>query len=155
MVHRCSCCKKTFKTDKRHPHQKFCSDKPCQRARRTQWQNRKVKIDPDYKANQYDAQRDWRKRNPDYWRKYRHENPLYTERNRQQQTLRRSDRQHTKVAGPLLRPQSLVANMDVVPSQHAVNSGRYRLFPVDEHGVAKMDAVIVQLSVIERLTATV
>jgi hypothetical protein len=154
MEHRCSCCKRIFRIDKRHPHQKFCSGKPCQRARRTQWQNRKVKIDPDYKANQYDAQRDWRKRNAEYWRKYRQEHPIYTERNRQRQKQHRSDRKKSTVPDPFLQSQNFVANMDLVPSQHAVNSGRYRIFTVDEHGVANMDAVIVQLSVIEQLTAT-
>jgi len=52
------------------------------------------------------------------------------------------------------KQHALVAKMDVAISQPIVVSGRYRLEAVESGDVAKMDSVIVQLSIIERLAKT-
>jgi len=52
------------------------------------------------------------------------------------------------------KQHALVAKMDIANSQPIVVSGRYRLEAVESGDVAKMDSVIVQLSIIERLAKT-
>ena len=98
----CLCCKKHF-----HPHpavrdQQYCSNQECQRARKRKWQKEKLSRDSDYRANQAEAQRQWRRRNTDYWKEYRKKNPTYTERNREDQRERNRRR----------RSEAEIAKMD-------------------------------------------
>ena len=100
--------------------------------------------DPAYRANQADAQKLWHKKNPHYMRDYRNSHPDYVYRNRELQKQRRA-----KTAGSFLYPSGGVVKMDARSSQVPVLTGRYRLVPMD---VVKMDAITVQLSILEGVT---
>ena len=51
--------------------QNYCGRADCQRARRREWQRKKMATDPDYRENQRNSQKQWQEKNPDYWRDYR------------------------------------------------------------------------------------
>jgi len=105
------------------PHQRFCSAKACQRARRRAWQIR--------------AQASWRARHPDYWRRYRETHSAYRDRNCAMQRRRNAQ-----------RTASAVANMDVWPAHRPLASGFYILRNAVEAGVAKMNAWTVHIAVL-------
>jgi hypothetical protein len=141
---RCAACDDLFTPRHNVPNQTYCSKPECQRERRRRWQRQKLKSDPDYRSNQAAAQRRWRERNRDYWRGYRRSHPTYTERNRRAQRQRNRKRIQA-VAGP---SPPLIAKMDAYPSQSPVASGTYRLVPVCDGGIAKMDAYLVEMHVL-------
>lgn len=143
---RCTACDDLFTPRRNIPDQRFCSKPECQRERRRRWQRQKLKADPDYRANQAAAQRRWRERNPDYWRRYRQSHPAYTERNREQQHQR--NRKRGRIAASPSAPA--IAKMDVCRAQMGFASGTYRLIPVSERGIAKMDAYLVEMHVLSR-----
>lgn len=118
-------------------YQRYCSDPECQRARKRQWQKEKRAKDSDYREAQAKAQRQWCSRNPDYWRRYRQRNPEYAERNRQEQRERN-------------RRRRLIAKMDALKAENAIIPGRYRLVPVCNGLIAKMDELIVEIGVISK-----
>jgi len=55
--------------------QQYCGRKKCQRARKAEWQRTKLKVDPQYKANQDEARAKWRRKNPEFSKQYRDANP--------------------------------------------------------------------------------
>lgn len=152
MERQCVNCAEAFIIDIRHLRQKYCAKKECQSARRNLWQREKLKQDADYRANQTDAQRRWREKHPDYWKNYRAKHPGYVERNRAMQKQRR---QRCSISCAAERSAvRCVAKMDVAPRQAIINSGLYRLLPVQGHGVAKMDVVMVQLIKMDEVAAS-
>jgi hypothetical protein len=136
----CLCCKRRFKAHPAVRDQRYCSDPDCQKARKRKWQKEKLARDSDYRANQAEAQRQWRSRNKGYWKQYRRRNPAYTERNRIRQRERNRGRRSGKG----------IANMDELKRKTVIPSGRYRLVPFCNPGIAKMDELIVELDVISR-----
>lgn len=138
MEKRCECCKRGFIPHPAVPHQEYCSDPECQKTRKRRWQKAKLSNDGDYRANQAEAQRQWRSRNRDYWRQYRRRHPAYTERNR----LGQKERNRRRQSG------SEIAKMDELKGRTVIRSGRYRLVPFCNLGIAKMDELIVELGVI-------
>jgi len=134
----CECCKRRFIPHPAVRHQEYCSDPECQKTRKRKWQKEKLASDSDYRANQAEAQRQWRSRNRDYWRQYRRRNPAYTEGNRMGQKER--NRRRRSGAG--------IAKMDELRGETVIRSGRYRLVPLYNPGIAKMDELIVELGVI-------
>jgi hypothetical protein len=88
MEKRCLCCKRPIIAHPAVANQRYCGDPECQKARKRKWQKEKLAGDPDYRANQAEAQRQWRSRNRSYWREYRMRNPAYTEANRIRQRER-------------------------------------------------------------------
>ena len=136
----CLCCKKPFHPHPAVHHQQYCSDPECQKARKRKWQKEKLANDRDYRANQAEAQKQWRSRNKDYWKKYRERHPAYTERNREDQRERNRRR----------RSGGEIAKMDELKGETLIPSGRYRLVPLCNVGIAKMDELIVELGVISR-----
>ena len=134
----CLCCKKRFKPHPAVSHQEDCSDPECQKTRKRRWQKEKLANDSDYRANQAEAQKQWRSRNRDYWRQYRERNPAYTEKNRIGQRERNRRR----------RLGSGIAKMDELRGETVIPSGRYRLVPFCNLAIAKMDELIVELGVI-------
>lgn len=141
---RCAACGERFTPRRNVPDQQYCSQRACQRARRRRWQQRKLKQDPDYRANQAGAQQRWRERNPDYWRRYRQTHPDYTARNRAQQRQRNRQRAVT-ASSP---SPADIARMDAYRCQTPVVSGTYQLIPVAGAAVANMDAYLVKMHVI-------
>jgi hypothetical protein len=119
------------------PHQRYCSSKACQRARRRDWQNRRLHVDDDYRDNQARAQAKWRAGHSSYWREYRAAHPAYRERNRNTQRVRNARRN--------LEP---IAKMDVIRSRHPLGSGFYVLCDAGAAGAAKMDAWTVHIAVL-------
>jgi hypothetical protein len=144
---RCKNCGCLFQVCSRVAKHEYCDKEECQRTRKRQWQKRKRATDPAYRANQQDAQERWREVHPDYWKNYRANHPLYTERNREKQRERNRLRRQKKADASILKP---IAKMDTIPPENVIFSGTYRLIPFDAQGIAKMDAKIVQLSVISR-----
>jgi hypothetical protein len=138
MEKRCLCCQRRFIPHPAVQHQRYCSDLECQKTRKRNWQKEKLASDSDYRANQVDAQRQWRRRNRDYWREYRRRNPAYMERNR----IRQRERNRVRRSG------SGIAKMDELKGKAFIRSGRYRLVPLGNLGIAKMDELVVEIGVI-------
>jgi len=138
---RCRHCGRIFTVSPRvGERQKFCGRQECQRARKSQWTREKLRRDEAYRLNQVDAQRLWRQRNPGYWRQYRERSPAYTQRNREKQ--RERNRRLRSQRASLFRP---IANMDEIKGQEQAISGIYSLIPVPGAGIAKMDAILVEI----------
>ena len=135
----CVSCGQTFQSRPQVPHQTYCSSPACQLQRRKHWLRLKLQTDPDYRENQTRAQQTWSQRNPDYWRQYREANPDYVDRNRAQQRRRDGD----SVAGSL-------AKIDASIPPDSLPTGLYRLIPVTNSDLAKMDVWIVEITVRDR-----
>ncbi|MBI5233722.1 MAG: hypothetical protein HY880_05145 [Deltaproteobacteria bacterium] len=134
----CIFCKRRFLVNPRLCNQEYCSRPECQRARKRRWQKEKIAKDGEYRENQAAAQREWCGRNRGYWREYRRRNPAYAERNRRQQRERNR------------RRRLKVAKMDASGAENVISSGRYRLVPLCNRGIAKRDALIVEIGVVSR-----
>ncbi len=127
---RCAHCRCLFLPNPRVKTQRFCSNKTCQRARKTRWQQDKIATDADYQANQRDCQRSWKKCHPHYWRQYRNQHADYAERNR----LLQKHRDHRRRLHHL-------AKMDVSETVSSLKPGIYHLIPEAGQDLAKMDAL--------------
>lgn len=138
----CAACGQTFQPRPQVPQQTYCSASGCQLQRRKHWQKFKLQADPDYRDNQTRAQQAWSQRNPDYWRQYRQSHPDYVDRNRAQQRGRDS----AAATGSL-------AKMDASNPPTPLTSGLYRLIPVADPDLAKMDVWIVEITVRDHQTA--
>ena len=134
---RCPICGKQFVPRPQVQQQQICSSAECQRERKRRWQQAKRQTDPAYNIGQREHAKKWADLHPNYSRNYRAKNPDYVERNRAQQKIR-----NTK------RCDALIAKMDVSRPERLVPSGIYRLTPVDASKIAKMDAWIVEISLI-------
>lgn len=139
----CINCGKILDTPLRNPNRTYCNSPDCQKVRKRIWQKQKIASDPIYKANQRDAQKVWRDANPDYYKKYRKKNDAYTQKNRTRQAERNKNR---RVPMQNQAP-NLIANMDASKSNYNMNTGVYQLIPMTDGKIAKMDAMIVQLTV--------
>lgn len=141
----CACCHELITP--RNNLQTYCSKEQCQRKRKSEWQKTKLTNDVSYRQNQADSQRVWRDKNKDYMPEYRKRHPQYVERNREQQKVRRKNCSTSSL------PQNPdVVKMDARLAQIAsipLLGGIYMLSPA---GVVNMDAVMVQLTVLERVT---
>ena len=138
MEKRCECCKRRFIPHPAVRHQEYCSDPECQKTRKRTWQKEKLARDSDYRANQAEAQKQWRSRNREYWRQYRKRNSAYTEKNR----IRQRERNRGRRSGVG------IAKMDELKGKTVIPSGRYRLVPFCNLGIAKRDELIVEIGVI-------
>ncbi len=134
-IKHCPACGDQFQPRPQIPQQTYCSAPACQLQRRKQWQRLKLQTDPDYRDNQGRAQQAWSQRNSDYWRQNRESHPDYVDRNRVQR-----GRDGDPVTGSL-------AKMDASNSPASLPSGLYRLIPVSDPNLAKMDVWIVEIAV--------
>ena len=71
----CCHCGDLFELSPRHKNQTFCKKIACQKAKKAEWQRRKMKTDSEYRSNQKMSQKKWARSNPDYWKDYRNDNP--------------------------------------------------------------------------------
>jgi hypothetical protein len=133
----CHACGNAFVPLLHVPRQQYCSSKACQRARRRDWQNNRLRIDSDYRDNQARAQAKWRAGHVSYWREYRATHPAYRQRNRSMQRLRNARRSFEPIA-----------NMDGSESSQPLASGFYVLCDAHESGVANMNAWTVHIAVL-------
>ena len=138
---KCKHCGRSFVISARHPDQKYCTQKECQRARKNDWQRHKLASDEDYRSNQVACKTEWLKRNTGYWKQYRKKHPEYAQRNREKQRKRNLNRRQ-----PSDRPiASSVAKMDAKNQKRALISGYYTLIPVTDIPVANMEPIIVRI----------
>jgi hypothetical protein len=143
MATSCLCCGEVFPA--RNKSQRYCLKTDCQRSRKKHWQKQKLLSDPCYRANQKQAQESWLKKHPGYFRDYRKIHPVYAARNRERQRHRNGLRGCNRGKEALLQRQPMIAKMDARPS---IKSGTYRLIPIEAPLIAKMDSVVVELSVV-------
>ena len=139
---KCKHCLKGFLPRPQNPDQEYCSEQACQRARKRIWQQQKLLIDSDYRANQKAAQSCWQEKNLDYWQKYRERHPDYVARNRERQRERNRRRREQDTG------QAPIAKMDASAPEKSLNPGRYMLSRVDSGLIANMDALIVEINVV-------
>lgn len=137
---RCVNCGAHFIPAPQVPHQTYCSKLECQKERRRQWHKSKLQSDPDYRENQSRAQKAWTERNPDYWRQHRQA---------------RIDWENSQPSEPNLttrNPGNSPANQNQLSKppilQKALQDGVFRLKVLAEPDEVKMDAWIVELSII-------
>ena len=137
---RCKHCRTLFCPSPRNPNQKYCSNPKCQKARKRNWQRKKMQEDETYRLNQKDAQERWAAKRPDYWQNYREEHPEYTRRNREQQQRR------NRVNRGLSAIAKQIAKMDALPGKEIDISGYYGLVTLQDLLIAKMDAKIIKIT---------
>lgn len=134
----CCGCGRYFIADPRQKNQRYCGDKACQRARKAEWQRKKMADDPEYRANQKQSQADWLSSNGDYWKRYRETHPEQAERNRALQNVRNKRR---RSRGAIKMDVTAIAKMDALRSgKSSVDSwlpGSFWMVPT----IAKMDAI--------------
>ena len=140
---RCKFCRRTYLKNPRVKNQQYCNRTNCQRARKRRWQRHKMATDPDYRQNQIDCMRRWRKRNPRYWQEYRKRGKSYSERNRRLQTIQNMKRS--------LKP--LIAKMDASISKLALIPGTYYLLN-KQALIAKKDAFFQKVFILPATYAT-
>jgi hypothetical protein len=92
---RCRFCQKTFRPSPYQQRQAVCSEPSCQRQRRSEYRQRKLAADAEYRQVCRDSSRKWRAAHPDYWKQYREKNPQSVDRNREQQK-RRDHKRHLR-----------------------------------------------------------
>jgi hypothetical protein len=85
---RCRYCEKCFQPSKYQPQQAVCRDVDCQKQRRTEYRQQKLKVDQEYRQVCRDSARKWRSRNPDYWQQYRENHLDSVSKNRKNQQVR-------------------------------------------------------------------
>jgi len=129
----CLHCYEDFDQSPRHKKQKYCEKLECQRARKSDWQRRKLLTDPEYRSGQKLSNKKWKEANPDYWKIYREKNPEKAERNRLLQRLRNRKKRASD--------NNKIAKMDSLkspPHARKINiCGPYWLVPI----IAKMDSL--------------
>lgn len=138
-IRRCLACARIFALRPQSPQQSYCPAKPCQHERKKLWQRERRQTDDTYRESQAKAQRAWMDKHPDYWKQYRCDHPEYTERNRQQQR----NRNPNKNGGS-------IAKMDASQPPPPMTSGRYMMVPAGPDWVAKMDAWMVEITVLSK-----
>jgi len=138
----CLACGNAFVPLPHVPRQRYCSSEACQRARRRDRQNHRLRIDRDYRDNQARAQAKWRAGHSSYWREYRAAHPVYRERNGSMQRMRNARRSFEPIA-----------NMAVIGPPQPLGSGFYVLCDAHEAGVANMNAWTVHIAVLSAPTA--
>jgi hypothetical protein len=117
-------------------------------------------IDPDYRANQKDAQDSWSQHNSDYWRGYRERKPQYVQRNRELQRLRNAKRRPSSKP-PItdasqmvakMDASEMIAKMDALDSIYPLKPGTYLILPQPQRGqlIAKMDALAQEVLIIPK-----
>jgi hypothetical protein len=94
-------------------------------------------MDADYRDNQARAHRAWAGENSAYWQAYRSGHPDYVQANREKQRQRDCRR----------RAENL-AKMDSSKPLSAVPSGTYLLVPQGEENLAKMDSLMVEITLL-------
>jgi hypothetical protein len=141
---RCAACGKAFWVCRRVRDQKYCGKEECRRSRRRRWQHAKRRDDADYRDNQVRAQRAWSGENRTYWRAYRLRHPQYSEENRKRAKQRKRDRRQRAAE------EHRFAKMDSIGTLSSVPSGTYLLVPQGEEKFAKMDSIVVEITLLSK-----
>lgn len=151
----CPSCAEPFAPYPHVPHQRYCTKRRCQRARKRDWERRKLADDPDYRATRADAQRTWLDSLPDYWRVYRAGHPEAAARNRELQRERNRRRRQPPDTPEAPPDAPVIAKTDAYPPDgpdSPLPSGRYALVLVGDGSpglIAKKDVfALVELRVL-------
>ena len=136
---RCAACGECFRPCPRVEDQNYCGKEECRRARRRRWQRAKRREDSDYRDNQGRAQRAWAAEHSAYWQAYRSGHPDYEQANREKQRQRDGRRRATHLA-----------KMDSIGTFSSVPSGTYLLVPKGEEKLAKMDSIVVEITLLSK-----
>ena len=104
-----------------------------------------METDPTYRQQQEDCKRRWRKKRPSdrYQSHYRQSHPEYVEENRRQQQLR-NQKQRTQT-----RPEVIV-KMDALSR---IKSDTYIMQPIASEKIVKMDALVVELKLLQHISS--
>jgi len=135
----CVYCGDLFDASPRHKNQITCKKSECQRAKKADWQRRKMRTDPIYNAGQKISQKQWARANPGYWKQYRKNNPEKAERNRILQAIR--NRKARPLDSGEKMDSSLIAKMDASTFDNFQTLGQFWIVPL----IAKMDALKVNI----------
>ena len=141
---RCAGCGEAFRPRPQVPDQEYCGKKECRGVRRRRWQRAKRQDDADYRDNQARAQRAWARENSAYWRAYRSGHPEYAQAERDRAKQRRRDCRRRAAGGDAF------AKMDSSKPLSTVPSGTYLLVPQDEEKFAKMDSLMVEITLLSK-----
>ena len=145
----CACCgKQKLANPKLKGSQFYCGDHDCQKARKAAWQRQKMASDPEYRADQKEGLKKWRKNRPldQYQKQYRQCHPEYVEWNRQAQKLRNQKRSKTS--------SEMIVKMDALTD---LKTDTYLLTPLRKNRagkIVKMDALLVELSVFQHVNGS-
>lgn len=134
---RCRHCRKLWR--KRTVDQRYCGERPCQKARKNTWRREKYAQDSDYRANQRDSTNAWLSEqggSAAYHRAYR-------KRRKDPPNSRALREQSPRSTVP---PQR--AKRDTELARSALFSGVYTLVPIQPDGDAKRDALLVEIAVV-------
>ncbi len=142
---RCAACRKLFHPRPQSPGQKFCSAAECQRERKRRWQEARRAADSDYRENDVQANRQWRRRHPGYWREYRRRHPQSLIRNREKQRERDRSR---RLQAPQPFPTPRLANENASNLQSPFETGTYRMIPVTGGDLANENACLVKIALL-------
>ena len=142
---RCASCRKLFHPRAQSPEQKFCTSAECQRERKRRWQKARRASDPDYRDNDIQANRLWRRQHPEYWREYRRKHPQSVIQNRDKQ--RERDRARRLQPLQSSTPPEL-ANEDASTPLFPLQTGTYRMIPVTGGELANVDACLVKIALL-------
>lgn len=140
----CAACGKSFRPCPRVRDQKYCGEDECRRARRRRWQRAKRQEDADYRDNQARVQRAWAAKNSAYWQGYRWGHPEYVQADREGAKLRQRDRRRRAAEG------SGFVKMDSIGSFSSFPSGTYLLVHAGEEKFAKMDSIMVKITLLSK-----
>jgi len=112
--------------------------------RRRRWQRAKRQEDADYRDNQARVQRAWAAKNSAYWQAYRSGHPEYVQADRERAKRRKRDRGRgaARVGG--------FVKMDSIGTFSSVPSGNYLLVPEGEEKFAKMDSIMVKITLLSK-----
>jgi hypothetical protein len=141
---RCAACGRAFRPCPRVRDQEYCGKEECRRTRRRRWQRAKRRDDADYRDDQARAQRIWSGENNAYWRAYRTGHPEYAQTERERARQRQRDCRR-RAAG-----KRAFAKMDSIGTFSSVPSGTYLLVPRDEEKFAKMDSIMVEITLLSK-----
>ncbi len=125
--------------------QKFCGELRCQRIRKAQWQKTKMQNDTVYRSQQHECLQKWRKERPlhRYQHEYRATHPSYVAENRRKQKIRNRKRLggQTEI--------EMIVKMDALSQ---IKSATYVMTPLATEKIVKMDALVVELTVLKELS---
>lgn len=145
---RCQNCGMEKRANCRLKQQQYCGEKPCQRARRREYQKNRLQEDAAYGQKQADYRQAWRKKRSlaQYQRSYRESHPDYVKRNRERQRQRNEKR-----CGRGAQPRHpVIVKMN---SCSSIKSGTYLLTPCQVNAsevIVKMNSCLVELSLFQQ-----
>jgi len=144
---RCRNCGLEKEANYRLKEQKYCHQKPCQRARKRDYHKQRMAEDEQYRRDHLQSIADWRAKRPlaEYQRIYRQRHPDYVQKNREQQRWRNQKR----------RQRELTSWSDIVKGNacSSLTPFTYLLTPChlnESRLIVKGDSLVVELSLFQK-----